>query len=141
MAFHSEFDDCGEIINEINMTPFVDVMLVLLIIFMLTMPVLTQAVKIALPQASTQPDPVKPRTIAITVAQDGKVYWDNQPVDTHKLEERLSAAAQTTPQPEVRIRGDRQVQYEFIMDVMASVQHAGIHKLGFVTEPNPPRDG
>lgn len=135
MSFYSEFDERSEIIGEINMTPLVDVMLVLLIIFMLTMPVLTHSVKVELPQAAAQLDRVKPETIALTVAQDGQVYWNEEPVAAAVLRRQLQAASAQAVQPEFRLRGDRKVAYEHVITLMAQVQQAGITRVGFVTDP------
>jgi biopolymer transport protein ExbD len=135
MAFGSGLDDQDEVMSEINMTPLVDVMLVLLIIFMLTVPVLTHAVKVDLPQAQSAANDIKPETVTLAVTADGTVYWDEDVVDAAALDARLAAAAARTPQPEVHIRGDRQVAYEHVMKAMAAAQRAGVKKLGFVTDP------
>lgn len=136
MSFHSEFDERSEIISEINMTPLVDVMLVLLIIFMLTMPVLTHSIKIELPQAAARLDQAKPESIELTVAQDGQVYWNEQRVPPPLLVQKLNTAAAQAVQPEFRLRGDRKVAYEHVIKLMAQVQQAGIRQVGFVTEPS-----
>jgi biopolymer transport protein ExbD len=135
MAFGSGLDDQDEVMSEINMTPLVDVMLVLLIIFMLTVPVLTHAVKVDLPQAQSAANDIKPETVTLAVTADGTVYWNEDVVDAAALDARLAAAAARSPQPEVHIRGDRQVAYEHVMKAMAAAQRAGVQKLGFVTDP------
>jgi biopolymer transport protein ExbD len=135
MAFGSGLDDQDEVMSEMNMTPLVDVMLVLLIIFMLTVPVLTHAVKVDLPQAQSAANDIKPETVTLAVTADGTVYWNEDVVDAAALDARLAAAAARTPQPEVHIRGDRQVAYEHVMKAMAAAQRAGVQKLGFVTDP------
>lgn len=135
MAFGSGLDDDDNVMSEINMTPLVDVMLVLLIIFILTVPVLTHAVKIDLPQADNTPNDIKPRTIALTVTADAQIHWDDEVIDSTGLEMRLQAVAAEEPQPEIHLRGDKAVAYEYVIKVMAAAQRAGVQKLGFVTEP------
>jgi len=135
MAFGGDFESNDEVMSEINMTPLVDVMLVLLIIFIITVPVLTHSVDIELPRASNVPNEVKPTTIQLAVDAAGEVYWNENKVTAAELATRLSVAAATTPQPEVHLRGDRTVAYEHVVKTMAAVQSAGILKLGFVTEP------
>lgn len=135
MAFGGGFDDDGQVMSEINMTPLVDVMLVLLIIFMLTVPVLTHSVKLDLPQASNQPSQVKPDSVNLSVTADGKLHWNETMVDEAEFERRLAGAAASQPQPEFQLRGDRKVEYQHVVKAMAAIQRAGIHKLGFVTEP------
>ncbi|MDK2123002.1 ExbD/TolR family protein [Parachitinimonas caeni] len=135
MAFGNGLEDGDEVMSEINMTPLVDVMLVLLIIFIITVPVLTHSVKLDLPRAQNQPNVVKPETITLSVTVDGTVHWNDTVVDAATLDQRLRAAASQQPQPEIHIRGDRKVNYEHVVKTMAAVQRAGILKLGFVTEP------
>lgn len=135
MAFGSGLDDDDNVMSEINMTPLVDVMLVLLIIFILTVPVLTHAVKIDLPQADNTPNDIKPRTIALTVTADARIHWNDEVIDSAGLETRLQAVAAEEPQPEIHLRGDKAVAYEYVIKVMAAAQRAGVQKLGFVTEP------
>jgi biopolymer transport protein ExbD len=135
MSFGGGLDDDDDVVSEINMTPLVDVMLVLLIIFIITVPVLTHSVKIDLPRAPNEPNVVKPETISISVTGDGVTHWNEEVVDKAVLEQRLSAAAAQAPQPEIHIRGDRAVDYEHVVAVMAAAQRAGVHKLGFVTDP------
>jgi biopolymer transport protein ExbD len=135
MAFGSGLDDDDSVMSEINMTPLVDVMLVLLIIFILTVPVLTHAVKIDLPQADNVPNEVKPKTIALTVTADAAIHWNDDVIDSAELDARLQAVAAEEPQPEIHLRGDKAVAYEHVIKVMAAAQQAGVQKLGFVTEP------
>lgn len=135
MAFGGGLDDETEVMNEINMTPLVDVMLVLLIIFIITVPVLTHSVKVDLPRADNTPNEVKPETINLAVDAEGQVFWNETQISAEELETRLGSAAAQQPQPEVHIRGDRKVDYEHVIKTMAAVQRAGILKLGFVTEP------
>lgn len=134
MAFGGGLDD-EEVMSEINMTPLVDVMLVLLIIFILTVPVLTHVVKIDLPQADNVPNEVKPKTIALSVSADAAIHWNDDVITAEELDLRLQDVAQQQPQPEIHLRGDRAVAYEHVVAVMAAAQRAGVEKLGFVTEP------
>ena len=120
---------------EINTTPLVDVMLVLLVIFIITAPLLTHAVKIDLPQASSQPLPEKPEVISISIDGAGKTYWNDSPIVAGELKARLDTAAATKPQPELQIRADKETRYQVLAEIMADAQNAGIQKLGFVSTP------
>ncbi|MFA6178960.1 MAG: biopolymer transporter ExbD [Candidatus Methylopumilus sp.] len=121
---------------EINTTPLVDVMLVLLVIFIITAPLLTHAVKIDLPQASSQPLPEKPEVISIAIDNAGKMYWNDSPIVAGEMELKLQQAASAKPQPELQIRADKETRYQVLAEVMANAQNAGIQKLGFVSTPN-----
>ncbi|MEX3896956.1 ExbD/TolR family protein [Paraburkholderia sp. BR10954] len=134
MSPFSDDDDQG-LMNEINMTPLVDVMLVLLIIFLVTIPALQHAVRIDLPHASSQPEAVKPAHVDVAVQADGTVLWDGQPVTDDGLRARIDQAALATPQPELHLRADRKVPYERVAIVMSAAQSGGLTKLGFVTDP------
>ena len=134
MSFNIDGDD-DEIISEINMTPLVDVMLVLLIIFIITVPVLTHSVKVDLPRANNQPNQIQNKPITISVNKQGQIYWNESLIDHTHLSQKLQQIAQQQPQPEVHIRGDRKVEYEYVMQVMAEAQRNGVQKLGFITEP------
>ncbi|MGF6288508.1 ExbD/TolR family protein [Paraburkholderia youngii] len=134
MSPFSDDDDQG-LMNEINMTPLVDVMLVLLIIFLVTIPALQHAVRIDLPHASSQPEAVKPAHVDVAVQADGTVLWDGQPVTDDGLRARIAQAALATPQPELHLRADRRVPYERVAIVMSAAQSGGLTKLGFVTDP------
>ena len=135
MAFGGGLDDDSEVMSEINMTPLVDVMLVLLIIFIITVPVLTHSVKVDLPRADNTPNELKPETINLSVDAEGALYWNELQINMEELEQRLVAEANKQPQPEVHIRGDKAAKYEYVIATMAAVQRSGILKLGFVTEP------
>ena len=130
----------GGVMAEINVTPLVDVMLVLLIIFLITIPVVVQNVPVELPKERNLPTQTKPENIVIAVDRDGNVFWNNQFVDDAALFKRLKEVAVRIPQPEVHIRGDRDGRYEFVGRVVYDCQRAGILKIGFITEP-PPRFG
>jgi biopolymer transport protein ExbD len=121
--------------NEINMTPLVDVMLVLLIIFLVTIPAIQHAVKVDLPHASSQREDVKPSHITASVNADGSIYWDDRRVSDDALHAKIAAAARQTPQPELHLRADRKVAYERVADVLSYAQSGGLTKIGFVTDP------
>ncbi|HYW57748.1 MAG TPA: biopolymer transporter ExbD [Polaromonas sp.] len=134
MAFGTQ-DDTDDVMNEINMTPLVDVMLVLLIIFIITVPVMKHSVNIDLPRASNEAQNIKPETIRLTVDAQGVYYFNETKVEDADLPSRLQAAAAQTPQPELHIRGDKAVRYEKVAQAMAAAQQAGLRKIGFITEP------
>ena len=124
-----------EVNSTINTTPLVDVMLVLLIIFLITIPVVTKTIELELPIISNEATQTKPENIIIQIDRDGKFYWNDFIVAPESLVERMKAAAVQVPQPEVHIRGDQQARYEFIGRVVASAQRGGIMKVGFITDP------
>ncbi len=136
MAFGTQ-DEPDEVMNEINMTPLVDVMLVLLIIFIITVPVMKHAVNIDLPRATNQPQDTKPETVRLSVDEQGQYYWNENRVSDQDLPAMLQAEATKSPQPDLHIRGDKAVRYERVAMAMAMAQHAGIKKIGFITEPRP----
>lgn len=121
--------------STINTTPLVDVMLVLLIIFLITIPVVTKTIELELPIISNDATQTKPENIVIQIDRSGKIYWNDFVVAPESLVERMKAAAVQVPQPEVHIRGDQQARYEFIGRVVASAQRGGIMKVGFITDP------
>jgi len=123
------------VMNEINMTPLVDVMLVLLIIFIITVPVMKHSVNVDLPRATNQPELIKPETVRLSVAADGKYFWNGAPVADEELFSLLQTEAAKMPQPDLHIRGDKEVRYERVAQAMAAAQRAGVRKIGFVTEP------
>ncbi len=128
--------DEDEMNATINTTPLVDVMLVLLIIFLITVPVVTASVPLDLPKERNLPTQTKPENIVIAVNRDGEVFWGMERVpDNETLVERLKVEAVKVPQPEVHIRGDGQVRYESVGRVVVAAQRAGIYKVGFITEP------
>ena len=134
MAFGTQ-DDTDEVMNEINMTPLVDVMLVLLIIFIITVPVMKHAINIDLPHANHVPQDAKPETIRLSVDAAGQYFWNDLPVTDANLPLQLQTAAARQPQPELHIRGDKAVRYERVAQAMALAQQAGVRKIGFITEP------
>jgi biopolymer transport protein ExbD len=127
-----------EVVSAINTTPLVDVMLVLLIIFLITIPVVTQSVAMSLPKESNIARQTRPDNIEISVNKDGDVFWNAQPVaDNDTLVAKLKKIAVLTPQPEVHIRGDEKSRYESVGRVVFACQRAAILKISFVTEPPP----
>jgi biopolymer transport protein ExbD len=131
--------DEDQLNSTINTTPLVDVMLVLLIIFLITIPVVTKTVPIVLPKETNIPTQTKPENINISVDREGSIYWnDGKLPDLASLYEKLKEVAVKDPQPEVHIRGDGNARYEFVGRVVFACQKAGIVKVGFITEP-PPR--
>ena len=134
MAFGTQ-DEPDEVMNEINMTPLVDVMLVLLIIFIITIPVMKHSVNVDLPRATNQPQDIKPETIRLSVDAKGVYYWNEAVIDDASLSARLKEQAAKNPQPDLHIRGDKDVRYERVAQAMAVAQQAGVKKIGFITEP------
>ena len=132
-------EDEDGIMSAINTTPLVDVMLVLLIIFLITIPVVTHTVPLQLPKEANQPTITQPGNITVAVDQSGQVWWNEEHGHGRAdLMARLDAIATKVPQPELHIRGDKDVAYEHVGRVLASAQRAGITKVSFITEP-PPR--
>lgn len=135
MSFGTQ-DDADDVMNEINMTPLVDVMLVLLIIFIITVPVMKHSVNIDLPRASNEQQLIKPETVRLSVDADGSYFLNEEKIHDDDLAPRLKAAAAQNPQPDLHIRGDKSVRYERVAQAMAAAQQAGLHKIGFITQPN-----
>jgi biopolymer transport protein ExbD len=137
MSVGQEGDD-DEVMSNINTTPLVDVMLVLLIIFLITIPVVTHTVPVQLPKQAVQPLQTQPNAVTIAINRDGDIFWDTKLVDIPTLVTKLKTVSVQTPQPEVHIRGDQNTRYEFIGRVITACERAGIAKVSFITEP-PPR--
>ena len=136
MNIGSDGDAEDEVISAINTTPLVDIMLVLLIIFLITIPAIVQNVVLDLPKERNLPTQTKPENILISVNKDGDIFWNQQLVpDTDALFEKLKVVAVQVPQPEVHIRGDENARYESIGKVVYTCQRASIMKIGFITEP------
>ncbi len=133
-----EVSDSDEVMHEINMTPLVDVMLVLLVIFMITMPVIEHAVKVQLPRASSQRKQAPAATLQLSVDAEGRYFLGQQALAYETLEERLREEAAREPQPQLHIRGDKKVPYEYVAQAMAAAQRAGMGGIGFVTEGHRP---
>ena len=140
MAMNVGSPDAGDgdeqLNNTINTTPLVDVMLVLLIIFLITVPVVTQTIQLELPRERNVPTQTRPENIVIAVNRDGEVFWGMERIaDQETLVDRLKIEAVKEPQPEVHIRADEEVRYESVGRVVVACQRAGIFKVGFITEP------
>jgi biopolymer transport protein ExbD len=134
MAFSS--GSGGGVMAEINVTPLVDVMLVLLIIFMITAPLAAHKIKVELPIASLErpPDEVANQPITLTIKDTGDLYWNDEPINETTMQAQLRVAAQRTPQPELQIRADKDTEYQLISTIMADAKNAGMVKLGFITQ-------
>ena len=139
MAFASLDSDDDAPLAEINMIPLIDVMLVLLVIFMVTAPLLTHAVKVDLPKAASTPNQAKADAIQLAIDATGHILWNGQSVDEAGLAERLAAAAARSPQPEMHLRADRSTPYERVAQTLSAAARAGLSRIGFVTDPSPPR--
>ena len=120
---------------EINMVPLIDVMLVLLVIFIITAPLLTNAVKLELPKASSQVNELKPDKIEFAIDAAGQRYWNGEPVSRALAAERFGAEAKKSPQPEVHLRADENVAYRSVAQTLADASKAGLNKVGFISEP------
>ena len=139
MALGSPDDDAEEQMNStINTTPLVDVMLVLLIIFLITIPVVTQSIQLTLPKERNVPTQTKPENILLAVSKDGDIYWNTRKMpDVESVVTELKKFSNKEPQPEVHIRGDQDARYESVGRLVVACQRAGIAKVGFITEPPP----
>ncbi|BBO21509.1 MAG: biopolymer transporter ExbD [Burkholderiales bacterium] len=136
MSFGTFSDsDPGGDLTEINMIPLIDVMLVLLVIFIVTAPLLTHAVKVDLPKASSAPNLTRPENVQLAIDAQGRVYWNGEAVDAGVLEQHIKAAAALNPQPELHLRAERSTPYEKVAELMSAAAREGLTKIGFVTEP------
>ena len=140
MAFGG-FSKAGEAtpMAEINMVPLIDVMLVLLVIFIITAPLLTHAVKIELPRASSTANVTQPENIQIAIQANGEVYWNGQQMDKAQIASRMAASARLDPQPEIHLRVDRTTPYDYVARIMSTAAKSGLTKIGFVTDPSAER--
>lgn len=138
MAFGSFNEQGGgqQPMSEINVTPLVDVMLVLVIIFIITAPLLTHGIKIDLPKAASTANPEKPETVTLSLDEKGKVFWNDKPVADEQLPAMMAEAAKKQPQPELHLRADRETRYQKLAEIMSAARNAGLTKLGFVTDPS-----
>ncbi|MEI7530450.1 MAG: biopolymer transporter ExbD [Betaproteobacteria bacterium] len=127
-------DDDSGLMAEINMTPFVDVMLVLLIVFIVTLPVIQHSVKIELPKAASSSSASHPEAIQLTIDQSGKIYWNNELVSFDEFEKKAKQAASSDQMPEVNLRADKRVVYDKVAQVLSASKRNGLLKIGFVTE-------
>ena len=121
--------------SEINVTPLVDVMLVLLVVFIVTAPLFTHSIKVDLPQARAQVNQKKPETVTLAIDGQGRLFWNNQPLDHAALSRQLAQAAQQQPQPALHVRADRDTRYQLIAEVMAEANRARLERIGLVTNP------
>ena len=136
MAFGKLSDDGGgQPQSEINMIPLIDVMLVLLIVFMITAPFLSNAVKVDLPQASSSPEDIKNNDIKLALKASGELFWSGEAISREALELRLQNAAKQQPVPELHIHADRNLDYGKVADIMALSSRSGVSKIAFVSEP------
>ena len=136
MAFASmESGDDNEPLAEINMVPLIDVMLVLLIIFMVTAPLLTHAVKVELPKASSMANLTKPDNVQLAIDADSRIFWNGESIDAAQFSDHLKSAAALQPQPELHIRAERTTPYEKVAQVMSEAARQGLVRIGFVTDP------
>jgi len=135
MSFGSPDKD-DDVMAEINMTPLVDVMLVLLIIFIITIPVINHSVKLDLPRAEAQPNDVKPAHIDVSIDANGVISWNGNALDEATLKASIATAAAQSPQPELHLRADRKTAYENVARLMAAAQTGGLNKIGFITQPD-----
>jgi biopolymer transport protein ExbD len=140
MAMSVGQEDNDEVISAINTTPLVDVMLVLLIIFLITIPVVTHTIQLQLPKEAVQPLQTTPKSVEIAVNRDGDFFWNDTLVDGPTLLSKLKTVSVQMPQPDVHVRGDQNTRYEFIGRVITACERAGIAKVSFITEP-PARGG
>jgi biopolymer transport protein ExbD len=137
MSVGSPDEDEAASISEINTTPLVDIMLVLLIIFLITVPVIQKMANVEIPKAVNIPTQTKPENITISVDKNGRIFWNAGPVDDKEdFIRRVVVEARKTPQPEFHIRGDKEARWEGIGRVIYSLQRGGIVKVGFITEPD-----
>ncbi|SEA71370.1 ExbD/TolR family protein [Paraburkholderia sartisoli] len=126
---------------DINMTPLIDVMLVLLVIFIITAPLFTHAIKLDLPKVASAPSRQTPQTISLSIDAAGKLYWDSTPLTLDQLRTRFAEAGKRADQPEIHLRAERSTRYETIAQVMGAAQQAGLERIGFVTDPPPVTQG
>ncbi len=136
MAFGSFGSGSAQTPNaEINMVPLIDVMLVLLVIFIITAPLLTHSVKVDLPRVSSQPNPTQPDNIQLAVRADGELFWNGETVDFDALTERMHESAAKIPQPELHIRADRTTEYQKVAKILGLAARVGLTRIGFVSDP------
>ncbi len=138
MAFASFDSQRGSApMAEINMVPLIDVMLVLLVIFIVTAPLLTHAVKLELPRVSSQPNQLQPDKVELAINAQGQRFWNGEPLAREQAAERFAAAGKRQPQPEIHLRADQSVAYRVVAETLADATRAGLTRIGFVSEPNP----
>jgi biopolymer transport protein ExbD len=126
----------GQPMADINMTPLIDVMLVLLVIFIITAPLFTHAIRLDLPKVSSQPARETPQTITLSIDDSGELFWNDAPVSFEQMQARFADAGRAQQKPELHLRASRGTRYDVIAQVMAAAQRAGVERIGFVTEPD-----
>lgn len=131
----------GHTVSEINMVPLIDVMLVLLVIFIITAPLLAHSIKINIPQVSAEQIQEDPKVVDLAIDVSGTVFFNEERVDINSLQSRFAALAADKPQPEIRIRADQNTRYETLAQVMAAARRGGMQRIGFVTSPQPGQTG
>ena len=124
-----------KLMNQINVVPYIDVMLVLLVIFILSAPLLVHSMRVELPRATSAPAPLRTKHITLSIDASGKLYWDGESIDATLLPQRLAAAAAGQLQPELHLHADRSTRYQVIAEVMAAASRAGVTRIGFVSRP------
>ncbi|MGQ7936458.1 ExbD/TolR family protein [Paraburkholderia sp. D1E] len=122
---------------EINMTPLIDVMLVLLVIFIITAPLFTHAIRLDLPKVAAAPARQTPQTISLSIDAAGKLYWNGNVITLQQMRAQFAEASKQADQPEIQLRAERSTRYEVIAQVMGAAQQAGLERIGFVTDPPP----
>lgn len=130
----SAFDNDDDLVTDINMTPLIDVMLVLLIIFIITLPVITHAVKVDLPRGDTQSTVKEDVAVDISITADGSILWNKEPLDDQQLQQRVAENAQLIPAPTLRVYADKEVRYDRVAHLLAAAQGGGLSKIDFVTQ-------
>lgn len=137
MAFGSfdQKNNSNHMVSEINMVPLIDVMLVLLVIFIITAPLLAHSIKIDVPQVSSTPVTEDPKSIDLAIDANGGIFWNESPIPEADLREMFISQAKEVPQPEIRIRADANTRYEQLARIMAMAKGSGLKKLGFITSP------
>ena|SRR5690349_21287479 len=135
MAMSGGGGDSGGVMAEINVTPLVDVMLVLLIIFMITAPLMSHKIVIELPEATAQPNVEPPATITVSLKYSGETYWNDEPIARDAIQRQLGIEAKRVPQPPVQFRADKQTEYREVVKLMAAAKNAGMKKIGLITTP------
>ncbi|MGF6467925.1 biopolymer transport protein ExbD [Paraburkholderia youngii] len=123
---------------EINMTPLIDVMLVLLVIFIITAPLFSHAIRLDLPKVAAAPARQTPQTISLSIDGAGKLYWNGKPITLAQMRVQFAEAGKQADQPDIQLRAERSTRYEVIAQVMGAAQQAGLERIGFVTDPPPP---
>ncbi|MCA8095239.1 biopolymer transporter ExbD [Burkholderia anthina] len=136
MTYFTDDIEDGSLLSDINMTPLIDVMLVLLIVFMVTLPTVTNAVKLDLPNAVSMPNDIQTEHVTVAIDAAGAIHWDAALVDQAALQAKLAQAATRQPQPEIQLKADRAVRYEVVADLLSATQRMGLTKIDFVTQPS-----